>query len=279
MLLDGKKLSKQIRLELKEEVKKLKEKGVIPGLAVILVGDDPASRIYVNNKKKACEELGIHSEEFLLPSTTTQGEILELIHTLNMDDNIHGILAQLPLPVHIDPVEVANAISPGKDVDCFNQINVGRLCDSNSMISPCTPAGIVRLLKSNGVEIAGRSCTIVGRSDIVGKPLALMMLHEDATVTICHSKTKNLKDFCKDADILISAVGKAGLITEDFVKDGAVVVDVGMNRMLGGKLCGDVDFDNVKGKTSAITPVPGGVGPMTIAMLMDNLVKLSKNNI
>jgi 5,10-methylene-tetrahydrofolate dehydrogenase/Methenyl tetrahydrofolate cyclohydrolase len=277
LLLDGKKLSKEIKLQISEEVKILKGQGIVPGLAVVIVGNDPASKIYVRNKRRACEEIGVHSEEFALKEETTQEELLQLISNLNNDKKIHGILVQFPVSKHIDFLAVTRAILPEKDVDCFNEYNLGRICSGEADVFPCTPLGIIEILKRNSIKIEGKACTIVGRSNIVGKPLSLMMLNENATVTVCHSKSLNLKNFCCQADILISAVGKPKLISEDMVKKGATVIDVGINRLADGKLCGDVDFEKVKIKAEHITPVPGGVGPMTIAMLMSNLVKLAKN--
>lgn len=276
MLLDGKAFSEKVKSQLKNKVDKLRKNGIVPALAVIIVGDDPASKIYVKNKKKACEEIGIYSAEYAFKSDITQEELLEFISDLNGNKEIHGILTQLPLPKHIDPLIVAESISPAKDVDCFNEINIGKISSGRAKIFPCTPAGIIALLKENNIKIEGKACTIVGRSNIVGKPLSLMLLNENATITVCHSKTENLKAFCKQADILISAVGRPGLITEDMVKEDSIVVDVGMNRLSSGKLCGDVDFDKIIGKAKFITPVPGGVGPMTIAMLMKNLVTLTE---
>jgi len=275
-ILDGKKITEDIKNELKSEVLHLQEKGIIPGLAVILVGDDTASRIYVANKKKACKEIGINSQAFEMPKKTTEKELLELIIKLNQDDKIHGILVQLPLPRHIDEENIINAISSKKDVDCFHPENVCKLFVGTGKLLPCTPAGIVEMLKKNNIEISGKECVIVGRSNIVGKPMALMLLEENGTITIAHSKTKNLAEVTKRADILVVAVGKAGLITQDMVKKDVVVIDVGMNRLENGKIAGDVDFEKVKEVASAITPVPGGVGPMTIAMLMKNAVKAAK---
>ncbi len=252
---------------------KLKEKGIKPGLAVIIVGDDPASRVYVNNKKKACEEIGIYSEEYALPAETPQSELLELIDTLNATDTISGILVQLPLPKHFDEKLILNRISPEKDVDAFHPVNVGKIMIGDFDFLPCTPAGVMELIAESGVEVAGKNCVVVGRSNIVGKPQAMLLLHKNGTVTICHSKTRDLKAKCLEADILVAAVGVESLITADMVKEGAVVIDVGMNRNSEGKLCGDVDFEGVSKVAGAITPVPGGVGPMTIAMLMKNTVK------
>jgi len=271
-IIDGKLISDQIKEELKVKTEELiKTKNVCPCLAVILVGEDPASQVYVRNKEKACEKIGYKSASLRLPESTTQKELLEHIARLNNDKNVHGILVQLPLPSHIDEKAVINAIDPGKDVDGFHPMNVGALCIGEEGFVSCTPAGIIELLKRSGVEISGKECVIVGRSNIVGKPMALLMLRENATVTVAHSRTKDLKEVCKRADILIAAVGKAKMITADYVKEGAVVIDVGINRNEEtGKLCGDVDYENVKSKCSFITPVPGGVGPMTIAMLMNN---------
>lgn len=274
-IIDGKLISQQVKDEVKEKTAKLKEsKGVEVCLAVILVGSDPASQVYVRNKKKACEYVGFKSLSYELPQETTQEELLQLIDKLNNDDSVHGILVQMPVPEHIDEKAVIDAISPKKDVDGFHPMNVGALCIGEPGFVSCTPAGIIQLLKRSNIEISGKECVIVGRSNIVGKPLALLMLRENATVTVAHSRTKNLKEVCKRADILIAAVGKAKMITEEYIKDGAVVIDVGINRNLDtGKLCGDVDFENVSEKCSYITPVPGGVGPMTIAMLMNNCLE------
>lgn len=239
---------------------------------MIIVGDDPASRVYVNNKKKACEACAIMSEEYALPEETTEAELLDLIATLNNRDDIHGILVQLPLPKHIDSQKVLLAIDYRKDVDAFHPVNVGKIMIGNYDFLPCTPAGVMELIRLTGIEVAGKECVVVGRSNIVGKPQAMLLLHQNGTVTICHSKTKNLAEVCRRADILVVAVGKANFITADMVKPGAIVIDVGMNRV-DGKLCGDVKFDEVSPLASAITPVPGGVGPMTIAMLMKNTVK------
>jgi methylenetetrahydrofolate dehydrogenase (NADP+) / methenyltetrahydrofolate cyclohydrolase len=277
-ILDGKKIALEIKEELRLEIKKLKEKGIVPGLAVILVGSDPASKIYVASKKKACEEVGINSKVLEMSENTTQQELEVTIEKLNQDEKIHGILVQLPLPGHIDEEKIIESIDPKKDVDCFHPENVGKLSIGVGNIFPCTPAGIIEILKRNDIEIAGQECVVVGRSNIVGKPMAMLLLNNNATVTIAHSKTKNLAEVTKRADILISAVGKAGLITKDMVKKRAVVVDVGMNRLENGKLAGDVDFDQVKEIASAITPVPGGVGPMTIAMLMRNTVEAAKSS-
>lgn len=280
-LINGKEVSMNVKLRVKDEVAKLKEKGVDCALAVIIVGDDPASRVYVNNKKKACELCGIRSVEYALSADTTREELLAIIKQLNDDKSINGILCQLPLPKHFDENEITQSISPEKDVDCFNCTNVGKMWVGEYTFKPCTPAGVIELLKAYDIDVCGKNCVIVGRSNIVGKPMAALLLENNATVTVCHSRTKDLKAQLKNADVIVAAVGKAKLITADMVKDGAVVIDVGMNRDENGKLCGDVDFENVKEKASFITPVPGGCGPMTIAMLMENTVAACKkqNNI
>lgn len=275
-LLDGKKVSQKVKDSLKVKVAELKEKGINPGLAVVIVEGDPASRVYVNNKKKACEYCGIYSEEYALPNETTEAELLELVDTLNNKSDIHGILVQLPLPKHINEETILNAIDPKKDVDAFHPVNVGKIMIGNYDFLPCTPAGVMELLDDAGIEISGKSCVVIGRSNIVGKPQAMLMLHKNATVTICHSRTQNLKEVCKEADILIVAIGRAKMVDASYIKEGAVVVDVGMNRDENGKLCGDVDFDSACTKASWITPVPGGVGPMTIATLMKNAVTASE---
>lgn len=272
MILDGKALSAKIKESLRLEAEALAARGVKPGLAVIIVGDDPASRIYVNNKKKACEACSIMSEEYSLPAQTGEEELLALIGDLNKREDIHGILVQLPLPKHIDSEKVLLAIDYRKDVDAFHPVNVGKIMIGNFDFLPCTPAGVMELIRLTGIDVSGKECVVVGRSNIVGKPQAMLLLHQNGTVTICHSKTKNLAEVCRRADILVAAVGKPNFITADMVKPGAIVIDVGMNR-LDGKLCGDVKFDEVSAVASAITPVPGGVGPMTIAMLMKNTVK------
>lgn len=272
-IIDGKLISQQIKDELKEKTALLKEKGVEVTLAVILVGEDPASQVYVRNKKKACEYIGYRSLSYELPATTSQEELLKLIDELNNRKDVDGILVQMPVPEHINEKAVIDAIDPAKDVDGFHPMNVGALCIGEKGFVSCTPAGVIQLLKRglpSDYSISGKECVIVGRSNIVGKPMSLLMLRENATVTIAHSRTKNLEEVCKRADILIAAVGKAGMITADHVKEGAVVIDVGINRNADGKLCGDVLYDEVKDKAFAITPVPGGVGPMTIAMLMNN---------
>ncbi len=276
-IIDGKAVSAAVRAEVAKEVARLKEQGVEPGLAVVIVGDDPASRIYVNNKKKACAEVGIYSEEYALPAETTQQELLDLVHRLNDDPKISGILVQSPLPSHLDENMVVAEISPRKDVDAFHAQNVGKIMIGDFDFLPCTPAGCIQLIDSTGVSIEGKNCVVVGRSNIVGKPMAMLLLHRHGTVTICHSRTKDLAEVCKNADILVAAVGKAKLITKEMVKPGAVVIDVGMNRNPEtGKLCGDVDFEGVSQVAGYITPVPGGVGPMTIAMLMRNTVTAAK---
>ena len=268
-IIDGKAISLAIKEECRDKVEKENLKRC---LAVVLVGDDPASAVYVGNKKKACEFCGVKSVSHELPATTTEEELLNLVAELNMDDSINGILVQLPLPSHIDEDKVIRAISPNKDVDGFHPENVGKLSIGQPGFLSCTPAGIIQLLKRSNVDIDGKNCVIIGRSNIVGKPMALLMLRENATVTVCHSHTKDLKEVCKRADILIVAIGKPKMIDASYVKDGAVVIDVGIHRQENGKLCGDVDFDSVEPVASKITPVPGGVGPMTIAMLMKNVV-------
>lgn len=272
-IIDGKKISEELRQEIAEAVKNRAENKRAPGLAVIIVGDNPASRIYVNNKKKACEICGFNSYEYALPENASEKELLELIERLNSDENTDGILCQLPLPSHMDENKVIDAICPEKDVDGFSPVNTGNLLAGKPCFAPCTPAGVVEMLKHEGIEIAGKHCVIVGRSNIVGKPAALLMLQENATVTVCHSKTKDLGEEVRRADIVIAAIGKAGFITADMIKEGAVVVDVGINRLENGKITGDVKFDEVSEKASYITPVPGGVGPMTITMLMKNTLR------
>ncbi len=280
-LIDGKEVSAYIKGKVREEISLLNEKGVTSALAVIIVGNDPASRVYVNNKKKACEVTGIISEEYALPESTTENELLELIDRLNGDSRINGILCQLPLPRHIDEKKVIDRISPEKDVDVFSEVNVGKMWVGDYDVASCTPKGAIELLDYYGISPEGKNCVIVGRSNIVGKPMAALLLERNATVTICHSRTKDLASFTKNADILVAAVGRQKFITADMVKEGAVVVDVGINRDENGKLCGDVDFENVKEKCSYITPVPGGCGPMTIAVLMKNTLAVTKkqNNI
>ncbi len=276
-IIDGKFISKQIKEELKAEVEQLKETGIIPCLAVIQVGENPASTVYVNNKKKACEYIGIKSIAYNLPERTTQEELLWLIQELNLTEQVHGILVQLPLPKHIDEDAIIKAISPEKDVDGFHPETVGNMCIGSKGFLPCTPAGVIQLLKRSNIEIEGKECVVIGRSNIVGKPMALLLLRENGTVTIAHSKTKDLKEITKRADILVVAIGKPKYITSEYIKEGAVVIDVGIHREENNKLCGDVDFADVHDKVSAITPVPGGVGPMTIAMLMKNCVEAIKN--
>ena len=275
-IIDGKELAKHIREELKEEVKELKNAEIHPKLAVIMVGDDPASKVYVRNKSKACEDVGIEYEEHLLSSKTTREELLELIEKLNNDETVHGILVQSPLPEGLDANEAFRTILPKKDVDGFHPVNVGKLSLNQDCFVSCTPYGIIKMLEAYNVPIEGANAVIIGRSNIVGKPLAQCLLNKNATVTICHSKTKNLKEITKKADILIAAIGKPKFVTEDMVKENATVIDVGINRNEEGKLVGDTDFENIKEKVSFITPVPGGVGPMTIAMLMYNVVKAAK---
>ena len=273
-IINGKEISVAIRAEIKAEAEKL---AVRPGLAVILVGNDPASQVYVRNKNKACEEVGFYSEMYTLPDQTSMDELLGLIEQLNESPQIHGILVQLPLPKHLDEEKVILAINPEKDVDAFHPVNVGKIMIGNHAFLPCTPAGVMELLNRSGIEVSGKECVVIGRSNIVGKPQAMLLLHANGTVTVCHSRTKNLKEICARADILVSAIGKAKFVTPDMVKEGAVVIDVGINRDENGKLCGDVDFESVAPKTSYITPVPGGVGPMTITMLMKNTLTAAKN--
>lgn len=275
-LIDGKAVSARVKAQVRDEVTALKEKGVHVGLAVVIVGNNQASRVYVNNKKKACAEVEIESFEYALPEETTQAELLELVDKLNKDDNVDGILVQLPLPKQIDENAVINEILPQKDVDAFHPANVGHIMIGDYSFLPCTPAGIMELIADTGIDVCGKKCVVVGRSNIVGKPMAMLLLHSNGTVTICHSRTENLKEICAEADILVAAVGKRDFITGDMVKEGAVVIDVGMNRNDEGKLCGDCTFDECAEKAGFITPVPGGVGPMTIAMLMKNTVTAAK---
>lgn len=275
-VIDGKAISAKVKSEVRQETEALKAKGISIGLAVVIVGDNPASRVYVNNKKKACAEVGFESFEYALPEETTQEELLALVDKLNKDDTVNGILVQLPLPKQIDEKAVINAILPEKDVDAFHPVNVGKIMIGDFAFLPCTPAGVMELIASTGVEISGKECVIIGRSNIVGKPMAMLLLHKNGTVTICHSKTKNLAEVCSRADILVAAVGRANFVTPDMVKEGAVVIDVGMNRLENGKLCGDVDYAACFEKAGYITPVPGGVGPMTIAMLMKNTLTSAK---
>lgn len=275
-VISGKEVSLAVKEQVKSEVTELKQKGVEPGLAVILVGDDPASKVYVNNKKKACEFCGIRSLEYILPENTTQEELNDLVEKLNDDKSVNGILCQLPLPKHLDEKVVINRIKPEKDVDAFHPENVGHIMIGDFNFLPCTPAGIMEMLKSENISLDGKNCVIIGRSNIVGKPMAMLMLKENATVTVCHSHTKNLTEIVKQADVIVAAVGRAKFVTADMVKEGAVIVDVGINRGEDGKLYGDVDFDACCEKSSYITPVPGGVGPMTIATLMQNTVTAAK---
>ena len=275
-LIDGKAVSLQVKQQVKQECDKLKTKGVTPGLAVIIVGDDPASQVYVRNKEKACEECGFYSVKYALDADTTQSELNALIDKLNKDEKINGILCQLPLPKHLDDKEVINRIDPIKDVDAFHPVNVGAIMIGDYNFLPCTPAGVMELIHSTGVDVTAKKAVVIGRSNIVGKPMAMLLLHENATVEITHSKTLDLKSITKEADILVAAIGRAKFVTADMVKNGAIVIDVGMNRDENGKLCGDVDFENVKDKCSFITPVPGGVGPMTISMLMRNTLTAAK---
>lgn len=271
-IIDGKAVSAAVREEIREQTQLLKVDGITPGLAVIIVGDDPASRVYVNNKKKACAEVGFYSEEYALPADTTMEQLCEVIDVLNGREDIDGILCQLPLPEGLDEKAVIDRISPDKDVDAFSPVNVGKIMIGDYDFLPCTPAGVMELLKYYDISAEGKNCVVIGRSNIVGKPMAMLLLHANGTVTVCHSKTKNIAEITREADILVAAVGKANFVTADMVKDGAVVIDVGMNRV-DGKLCGDVDFAAVSEKASYITPVPGGVGPMTIGMLMKNTLK------
>ena len=275
-IIDGKAVSKKVKEDVKAECEQLKAKGITPGLAVIIVGEDPASQVYVHNKEVACEACGFHSVKYALPAETTQEELNALIDELNEDNRINGILCQLPLPKHLDDKEVINRINPIKDVDAFHPVNVGAIMIGDYNYLPCTPAGVMELIHSTGVDVSGKKAVVIGRSNIVGKPMAMLLLHENATVEITHSKTQSLADVTKEADILVAAIGKAKFVTADMVKQGAVVIDVGMNRDENGKLCGDVDFESVKDKCSFITPVPGGVGPMTIAMLMKNTLTAAK---
>lgn len=276
-IINGKEISAEIRREIAEECAVFrKECGYAPGLAVIIVGNDPASQVYVRNKKRACEEIGFISESYDLPEETSQSELVSLIERLNAAEHIHGILVQLPLPLHIDEKQVLLTIVPEKDVDAFHPVNVGKIMIGDYSFLPCTPAGVMELITRSGIEIAGKSCVVVGRSNIVGKPMAMLLLHANGTVTICHSKTNNLKEICREADILVASVGRANFVTADMVKEGATVIDVGINRLPDGKLCGDVNFAEVEPKAAYITPVPGGVGPMTITMLMKNTMTAAK---
>lgn len=275
-IIDGKSLAKKIRLELKDEVEKLKEKGINPKLAVIMVGDDPGSQVYVRNKSKACEKVGIDFEEYLYDDSLTEKELLEVIEKLNKDELVHGILLQSPVPKHININKAFRTISPNKDVDGFNPVNVGNLSIGEDAFISCTPYGIVKMLEEYNIETEGKRAVILGRSNIVGKPMIQCMLNKNATVTVCHSKTKNIEEITQEADILIAAIGKPKFVKKDMVKKGATVIDVGINRLDDGTICGDVDFEEVKEIAGHITPVPGGVGPMTIAMLLNNVVKAAK---
>ena len=277
-IIDGKAVAKEVQKQIKEEVEGLERRwGLAPGLAVVLVGDDPASHIYVRNKEKACKEVGIKSFEHLLPATISEKELLALVHQLNKDNDVHGILVQLPLPPHIRAEKVLEAISPHKDIDGFHPVSQGMLLLGGDGFRPCTPLGIMKLLAAAGCELKGKNAVVVGRSNIVGKPVALMLLEKHATVTICHSRTASLRDEVARADVLVVAIGKAGFIRGDWIKPGAVVIDVGVNRLPSGKLAGDVEFDSAKDRAGAITPVPGGVGPMTICMLLYNTLKAAKD--
>lgn len=279
-IIDGKAISAQIRQEISEEVAKMKaEKGIVPGLAVIIVGQDPASQVYVRNKAKDCEETGINSFVHALPENTTEDELLALVHKLNNDDSVHGIIVQLPLPKHLNSDLIINNIDVTKDVDAFHPYNVGKIMIGDYEFLPCTPAGVMALLERSNIEVAGKNCVVVGRSNIVGKPQAMMLLHKNGTVTVCHSKTKNLEEICRSADILVVAIGRAKFVTGDMIKEGAVVIDVGMCRDENGKLCGDVDYESAEKKASYITPVPGGVGPMTRVMLLENTLTAAKKKL
>ena len=279
-IIDGKALAQAIRESIAEEVRLLeKDTGVKPGLAAVLVGDDPASAVYVRNKKIACEKAGLYPQEHRLPSSTTQETLLQLIHQLNADTRIHGILVQLPLPPGMDSQAILQAVSPEKDVDGFHPVNVGRLVTGDPVFIPCTPKGVIQMIESTGQDIAGKRAVVIGRSNIVGKPVAMLLLHRHATVTICHSRTKDLPAVVREADIVIAAIGKPLFVTSEMVKPGAIVIDVGINRLADGKLVGDVDYDRVKERAGWLTPVPGGVGPMTIAMLLQNTVESAKRNV
>ncbi|AZS14740.1 bifunctional methylenetetrahydrofolate dehydrogenase/methenyltetrahydrofolate cyclohydrolase FolD [Paenibacillus lutimineralis] len=275
-IISGKQVSEEIRAGLRAEVEALVKQGLTPGLAVILVGEDPASQVYVRNKEKACHDLGYYSEVHRLAASTSQEELLALVDKLNRQANIHGILVQLPLPRHIDEKSVIDAIAVEKDVDGFHPVNVGNLVIGDDSLLPCTPAGVIELIKRTGIEMSGKHAVVIGRSNIVGKPVSLLLQRENATVTMCHSRTANMKELTKQADILVVAIGKANFVDASYVKPGAVVIDVGMNRLDNGKLAGDVDFESVKGVSGPITPVPGGVGPMTITMLMNNTLIAAK---
>lgn len=277
-IIDGKAISAQMRAEIKEQTAQFVAKhGIRPGLAVIIVGDNAASQVYVRNKRRACEEVGFYSEAYEMPANTTQDELNALVDKLNADDNIHGILCQLPLPSHLDENQVILRIRPDKDVDAFHPYNVGKIMIGDYSFLPCTPAGVMALLERSGIDVAGKECVVVGRSNIVGKPQAMLLLHKHGTVAVCHSRTRNLSEICRRADVLVAAIGKADFFTADMIKEGAVVIDVGMNRRDDGKLTGDVDFASVEPKASYITPVPGGVGPMTITMLMQNTLTAARS--
>ena len=279
-IIDGKAISKQIREEIAAERAEFSSKsGITPGLAVIIVGEDPASQVYVRNKRKACDEVGFYSESYELPAETTQEELEALVDKLNKDNKIHGILVQLPLPKHLDETRVLLKINPEKDVDAFHPYNVGKIMIGEYSFLPCTPAGVMALIERSGIDVCGKKCVVIGRSNIVGKPMAMLLLHSHGTVTICHSRTQNLAAICKEADILVAAIGKADFVGADMIKEGAVVIDVGMNRKADGKLTGDVNFDEAEPLASYITPVPGGVGPMTITMLMQNTLTAAKNKV
>lgn len=275
-IIDGKEISAAVKEQVKAEAEQLKEKGISIGLAVVIVGNNPASRVYVNNKKKACEAVGFESFEYALPEETTQDELIGLVKKLNADEKVNGILVQLPLPKHIDETAVINTIVPEKDVDAFHPENVGHIMIGDYKFLPCTPAGVIEMLDRSGISVDGKNCVVIGRSNIVGKPMSMLLLKKNGTVTVCHSHTGNLAEICRTADILVAAVGKANFVTADMIKEGAVVIDVGMNRLDNGKLCGDVDYNGCFAKAGYITPVPGGVGPMTIAMLMKNTLTSAK---
>lgn len=277
LLLDGNKIASDTKIGLKAVVEMLRYDGVVPKLCVIQVGDDTASSVYIRNKEKACQYVGVESETVKLDGNVTQDDLITIIEEKNNDDSVNGILVQLPLPAHINTQKIMDTIAPEKDVDCFNSINMGKLVLGNGDYEPCTPQGIMQILDSYDISVEGKHCVVVGRSNIVGKPMAAMLTNDNATVTLCHSKTKNLKEICKQADILICAIGKPKFFNEEYVKDGAVVVDVGIHRMDDGKLCGDVDFDAVKDKVSAITPTPGGTGPVTVSMLVANVIAATMN--
>lgn len=277
IIINGKEVAQKIRSNLKEEVIELKKNGKILKFAVIMVGDNSASKIYIKNKSKACEEVGIDCEEYILDSNIQMKELLDLINTLNKREDIHGILLQSPIPKHLDIDEAFRTIAPSKDVDGFNPVNVGKLCLGQDCFIACTPSGVMKLLEEYNIDIEGKNAVVIGRSNIVGKPMLQCLLNKNATVTICHSKTKNLLEITKNADIIVAAIGKEKFLTGDMIKEGAVVIDVGINRLEDGTICGDVDFESAKEKASYITPVPGGVGPMTVAMLMSNIVKASKD--